>query len=183
MASCFETERLILRQWQDADIPPFADMNQSEKVMQYFPKRLTRDESQAMVDRIKQHFMDYGFGLYAVERKDTQAFIGFVGLNKVGFSIPALTHLPAPVFEIGWRLDNKHWAQGFAFEAAKVVLEAAFNQFHLDLIVSFTAKINLPSIGLMQKLGLTHQSQDDFNHPVIDVNSPLSAHVLYKKLI
>ncbi len=171
----FETKRLILREWKDEDIAPFAAMNQDPKVMEFFPATLSLDETKALVERIRQHFKTHGFGLFAVEIKETGEFIGFVGLMTPTFE----AHF-TPCVEIGWRIASAHWKQGYATEAAKMVLHMALEKYGLKEVVSFTAAINLPSIAVMKKIGLQHNPQDDFDHPRLDKAHPLSRHVLYR---
>ena len=171
----FTTKRLILREWQEQDIDAFAAMNQDPEVMRFFPSTLTFDESKGLVERIRQHFISHGFGLFAVELKKTGEFIGFVGLMIPNFPAPFM-----PCVEIGWRIAAPFWKQGYATEAAIRVLHLAFEQFGLDEVVSFTAAVNLPSIGVMEKIGLTHTVKDDFDHPKLPKDDPLLRHVLYR---
>lgn len=134
-----ESARLLLRQWRDEDLAPFADLCADPQVMRYFPAPLTRLEAAALIGRIRGHFSEHGFGLWALERLDTGAFIGLTGLLRVNFEAPF-----APAVEIGWRLDRRHWGQGYASEAAWTCLRCAFSQLHLDEVVSFTSVSNLP---------------------------------------
>ena len=80
--------RLLLRQWRDADLPEFAAMCADPQVMRYFPAPLSRSESASLIGRVREHFAEHGFGLWALERKDTGQFIGFTGLGVVGFDAP-----------------------------------------------------------------------------------------------
>jgi 3-dehydroquinate dehydratase/shikimate dehydrogenase len=169
------TERLILRKWQSSDLGPFAAMNQDPLVMEYFPATLSIEETQAFISRIKRHFIQHGFGLWAVELKDSKEFIGFVGL-----SIPTFEAHFTPCVEIGWRLGSKYWGKGFAVEAAQAVLDKAFNQYGLTDIVSFTSERNLRSIRVMEKLGMTHNPEEDFDHPKLPQDHLLARHVLYR---
>lgn len=127
-----ETHRLLLRRWRDADREPFARMNADPEVMEHFPRRLERSESDGMVDRIEAHFGEHGFGLWAVERKEDASFVGFVGLTKVGFEAPF-----TPAVEIGWRLARAAWGHGYATEAARAVCRIGFEALGLSEIVSF----------------------------------------------
>ncbi len=140
----YETERLILRQWQESDIAPFAEMNSDPEVMKYFPKILSFDETLEMYDRCKGN--KNGFGLYPAEEKISGKFIGFVGLN-----IP--THMPDSV-EIGWRLRKEFWGKGYATEAAKKWLEIGFDEYDLKEIISFTAKQNQKSQKVIKRIGI-----------------------------
>jgi len=167
--------RLLMRQWRDDDLPAFAQMCADPQVMRYFPKSLTRLESAKMIGRIRGHFAEYGFGLWALERKDTGEFIGFTGLNVVGFEADF-----TPAVEIGWRLAREHWGLGYASEAAWTVLGCGFEHVELDEIVSFTAVSNLPSQKVMQAIGMQNNPTDDFEHPNLPAGHPLRPHVLYR---
>lgn len=164
-----------MRRWHSEDREPFAEMNADPDVMRYFPAPLDRAASDAFVDRIEAGFDECGFGLWAIERLDTHAFIGFVGLSVPSFDAPF-----TPAVEIGWRLARSSWDQGFATEAALRAVEAGFEDFGLTEIVSFTAKVNTRSIAVMDRLGMTHDPVDDFDHPVLQAGHPLQRHVLYR---
>jgi len=170
-----ESARLILRQWQDDDLGEFARMCADPQVMRYFPAPLTRLESAALIGRVRGHFAEYGFGLWALERKDTGAFIGMTGLLNVGFD----AHF-TPAVEIGWRLAHRHWGLGFASEAAWTCLRCGFAQLGLHEVVSFTSRDNLPSQKVMQAIGMQADPAGDFEHPKLEPGHPLRPHVLYR---
>lgn len=168
-----ETQRLILRSWQEEDIPHLARLNNDEKVMEYFLKRLSYEETIALYNQIQEEFIASGFGAYAVEEKETGAFIGFVGLHHVTFEIDF-----APAIEILWRLLPEFWGKGYATEAATACLEYAKQELKLPEIVSFTSLPNTRSEQVMQKIGMTRVKE--FNHPLVDPTHPLYRHILYK---
>jgi RimJ/RimL family protein N-acetyltransferase len=170
-----ETERLRLRNWQLSDREPFAQLNIDPRVMEFFPKRLSREESNAMVDRIESHFSAKGFGLYAAELRSDGRFVGYIGLHTPTFE----AHF-TPCVEIGWRVSSDVWGQGLATEGARAVVRHAFQELGLDEIVSFTVPANQRSIRVMQKLGMTHDAADDFEHPNLSIGHPLRRHVLYR---
>lgn len=169
-----ETGRLILREWRDADRAPFAAMNADPEVMRFFPGTQTREQSDASADRIAEHFGKHGFGLFAVEEKVRGAFIGFTGFQVVTLDCPVQGDL-----EIGWRLARAVWRRGLAFEAASACLNWLDRASGVRRVVSMTAAINLPSRRLMEKLGLSHRPELDFDHPSIEAASPLRPHVVY----
>ncbi len=171
----YETDRLRLRHWRKSDREPFAHMNADATVMRYFPSILEPTESDALVVRIEEHFTRFGFGLWALERKSDRRFIGFTGLSTVTFDASF-----TPAVEVGWRLDRSAWGQGFATEAGAQALTVGFEEFALAEIVSITAAINLPSQAVMVRLGMTHNPKDDFHHPRLPIDSPLSQHVLFR---
>ena len=169
------TERLILRRWRDEDREPFAALNGDPVVMEHFPARLSRTESDAFVDRIEEKFDANGYGLWAVEAKDTGEFIGFVGLNPVPFE----AHF-TPALEVGWRLARAAWGNGYASEGGRASLQFAFATVGVREVVSFTSTTNVRSQAVMRRLGMTHDPADDFDHPQLPDDDRLRRHVLYR---
>ncbi|MFO0882647.1 MAG: GNAT family N-acetyltransferase [Pirellulales bacterium] len=169
-----ETARLKLRQWQASDLAPFADLNSDPRVMEHFPAPLTREESNAWVGRLKAEMAEQGWGLWAVEVKATQQFIGFVGLK-----VPKVTLPFSPCVEIGWRLVFDAWGKGYATEAAKAALQVGFEELNLTEIVSFTAVCNTRSAAVMQRIGMT-KDPHTFEHPAVVEGHHLRTHVLYR---
>lgn len=169
------TDRLRLRRWRPDDRAPFAELNADPVVMEHFPRTLSRAESDAFVDRIEDHFDRYGFGLWAVEVSDGGEFAGYVGLWPADFAAPF-----TPAVEVGWRLARRFWGRGLAPEGARVVVADGFDELGLTEIVSFTSQINTSSRRVMEKIGMSHDPDEDFDHPVLDVDSPLRRHVLYR---
>lgn len=168
------TDRLLLRRWRATDREPFARLNADPEVMRYFPASLTRKESDQLAERIDASFDEHGLGLYAVELRAGGAFIGFVGLSLASFD----AHF-TPAVEIGWRLAREAWGQGFASEAGHAVLARA-RELRLSELVSFTTRTNVPSRNVMERLGMTHCPEGDFDHPRVPLGHPLRPHVLYR---
>jgi RimJ/RimL family protein N-acetyltransferase len=168
-----ETPRLILRQWQQADIKPFSELNNDEDVMEFFPSVSTVDETMAQIDRATNHIKQHGFGFFAVERKDNSEFVGFTGLSH-----PRFESYFTPCVEIGWRLSKANWGYGFATEAAKACLQFGFETLKIDEILSFTTEHNIRSENVMKKIGMVKAGY--FEHPSIADGHPLKRHVLYK---
>ena len=139
------------------------------------PARLSPAESDLLVDRIESHFGKDGFGLYALELRQEREFIGLAGL-----SIPAFEAHFTPCVEIGWRLSVEYWGRGSATEAAGAVVRHAFESLALDALVSFTVPANIRSRRVMEKIGMTHDPADDFDHPQLPEGHPLRRHVLYR---
>jgi RimJ/RimL family protein N-acetyltransferase len=169
------TERLLLREWRDADREPFAALNADSRVMELMPGTLTRAESDALVDRIRSRWEQDGVGLWAVERRDDGAFVGFTGLARQTFEAPF-----NPAIEVGWRLAFDAWGHGYATEAARASLRFGFLDRALDEIVSFTTATNARSRAVMERIGMTRDPADDFDHPSLPVGSPIRRHVLYR---
>lgn len=170
-----ETERLILRKWKDEDLEPFSCLNADARVMEYFPRVLTCEEAKAFMDRIRRHIEKYGFGLFAVEVKESREFIGYIGL-----AIPTIETAFTPCVEIGWRLAFDHWGKGYATEGARAVLKYGFEKMGLDEILSWTVPANVRSRKIMEKIGMRQDMEGSFRHPGLSQDHPLSLHVLYR---
>ena len=168
------TARLVLRQWVDDDLAPFAALNADPEVMRHFPEPLSRSQSDRLAAQIRASLEREGWGLWAVEVPGAASFIGFVGLNKVGFE----AHF-TPAIEVGWRLDRRYWGHGYATEAGRTALAFAFGQLGCEEIVSFTATVNRRSIRVMERLRMLRDPADDFDHPTV-ADSVLRRHVLYR---
>ena len=166
------TDRLRLRHWRPEDREPFAALNADPEVRRYFPSVLDRAESDAEADRHAAGLEERGWGLWAVEVVGGDPFVGYVGLAPAPF---------VDAVEIGWRLARSVWGRGYAPEGARAVLDHAFGPaVGLDELVSFTAVANAPSRRVMEKIGMTHDPADDFDHPRIAEGHPLRRHVLYR---
>jgi ribosomal-protein-alanine N-acetyltransferase len=172
------TDRLLLRRWTDTDVVPFARMNADPDVMVHFPAALTLADTTAMVGRIHDHFEEHGYGLWAVEPLAGQPVSGFVGF--VGLAVPRFEADFMPCVEIGWRLRRDAWGRGYATEAAQAALAYGFTDLGLREIVSFTTVANLRSRAVMERLGMTHDPADDFEHPNVPETHPVRPHVLYR---
>lgn len=169
----FETERLFLRQWTPADREPFAALNADSRVMEFFPARLTRAESDAMADRCESLIEERGWGFWAAELKASREFIGFVGLHTPSAELPF-----SPCVEVGWRLSFEHWGRGLASEAARGALRVGFGSLGLREIVSFTAVENFRSRAVMERLAMVQSGT--FEHPLVPEGCSLRLHCLYR---
>lgn len=170
------TDRLLLRRWRDADRAPFAALNADPAVMEFFPDVLSAADSDQTCDRIQQTFDQYGFGLWAVEVRSSQAFIGFVGLSVPHYE----THF-TPCVEIGWRLASDHWGQGLATEGARAAMTFAEHSLRAEEIVAMTATVNVRSRRVMEKLDMVRDPADDFDHPLVPPQHRVCPHVLYRR--
>lgn len=169
------TERLLLRPWRDDDLEPFAALNADPRVMRYFPCVLKRAESDALAERIRAGLKRNSLGLLAAEVRGGARFIGFVGLSRPDYVMPF-----SPFVEIGWRLAAEHWGRGYATEAARECARWAFEDLALDELVSFTVPDNVASRRVMEKIGMRHHPDEDFDHPRVPAGHRLRRHVLYR---
>jgi RimJ/RimL family protein N-acetyltransferase len=154
---------------------PFAALNGDPRVAEHLPSTLSRAESDGLASRIEAHFERHGFGLWALEVPGVSEFAGFVGL-----AVPRFEAHFTPCVEIGWRLDPRCWGHGYATEGARAAARCAFEVLHLKEIVSFTVPANVRSRRVMEKLGMTYRSEDDFEHPALPDGHRLRRHVLYR---
>jgi RimJ/RimL family protein N-acetyltransferase len=169
------TDRLLLRAWRPEDRDAFAALNADPRVIEFLP-RMSRADSDAMVDRIERHFAQHGFGFWAVEIPGVTAFAGMLGL-----AVPRFDAHFTPCVEIGWRLGTEYWNRGYATEGARATLDYGFATLALQDVVAFTVPANVRSRRVMERLGMSHDNADDFEHPMLPRGHPLRSHVLYRK--
>jgi ribosomal-protein-alanine N-acetyltransferase len=163
------TDRLLLRRWREEDRAPFAAMNADPAVMEHFAAPLTREQSDALVDRIEAHFDEHGFGLWALEADG--GFVGFTGLVWQTYEASF-----TPALEVGWRLARSAWGHGWATEAATAAIARGLAE--VDSVVSTTARTNVRSQRVMQRLGMRRELE--FDHPRVPEGHPVRPHVLYR---
>jgi RimJ/RimL family protein N-acetyltransferase len=172
-----ETDRLIVRNWRDADRELFFEINSNETVMAFFPFRRNRADADAFFDHVRTMIEETGLGFYALETKASGETIGFCGLVRTNLE----PFMPHGTVEIGWRLAARRWGQGLITEAATALLRHGFETLQLDEIVSFAVHDNHRSTAVMQRLGMHRNPADDFDHPrVPDAKPALKRHVLYR---
>ncbi len=173
MNGILHTERLRLRHWETKDLLDCIEMNLDTEVMKYFPAILTKEQTIQFYDRVQQHFLEHGFGLYVVENTSTKEFLGYTGFMIANF-VASFT----PCVEIGWRFKKQFWGKGYATEAAKACLNYGFDTLGFDKIYSFTATPNLKSENVMKRIGMHKTGR--FSHPKIDKEHILNLHVIYE---
>ena len=168
-----ETDRLILRRWEDRDLAPYAALTADPQVMAWLGGVLDADRSAAHVEAMEDHFEDFGYGRYVLERKADGAFLGYAGVARIW------PGLPVTGAEAGWRLARAHWGQGYATEAARAAIGEALNRFGLPEVLAFTAETNLRSQAVMDRLALARDPVRDFDHPQLPPGDPLRRHIVY----
>lgn len=169
----FKSERLGFRNWLDSDLPIFIEMCADVEVMKYFTRTRTAKEAEGMVKHIQKHMTESSTFWYAVDRLDTDSFIGFIGFWEVTYEADF-----TPCIEIGWRLRKEAWNKGFATEGALACLQYGFQTLQLDEVISMTTIPNKPSENVMKKIGM--RKVGEFDHPKIEAGHRLRKHVLYK---
>ncbi|MFY0686853.1 MAG: GNAT family N-acetyltransferase [Cyclobacteriaceae bacterium] len=172
----FHTDRMGFRNWQDRDLKPFIEMNLDQHVMEFFPSLMSESASREAVANQKKLITQEGYGFYAVDKLETQEFVGFIGFKKVNFEA-----FFTPAYEIGWRLATRFWGNGYATEGALKCLDIAKSKFGLLEMHSFTTWNNVRSQRVMEKIGM--EKIGAFEHPSLAADSTLRNHVLYLKIL
>ncbi|MEB7837502.1 GNAT family N-acetyltransferase [Staphylococcus xylosus] len=177
MTVYIETERLRLRDWREEDLLPFQQMNANQQVRRYFPSLLSYRRSEHDMNKMDEVISKYNIGLFAVELKETNGWLGFIGLNYVPKE-SKYTFDELPFYEIGWRLIPEVWGNGFATEGAEAILKYAKSQ-GLEEVYAFTSENNAASRKVMEKIGM--KLYDYFEYPNLSKYHPLKRHVRYHK--
>ena len=169
-----ETPRLRLRHWHDDDLELLARLCADPEVMRYYPAQMSRDGCAALMVRSRLHVVRHGVGLWALERKDSGAFIGYCGLA------PCSLPVPTAALELLWAVACDQWGQGLVHEAAQAVLDCAFGELGLPEVVACAAQINEPARQLLEGLGMRAECATSFGHPDLASEHPLHPQVLYR---
>mgnify|MGYP001060564406 CR=1 FL=1 len=154
----FTSKRLGFRNWVDDDIPKMTKISANPKVMRFFPSVASPVQTQKFVLKMQHLCNDKKFCYFAVDRLEDATFIGFIGLCEQSYVAPF-----TPCIDIGWRLDESFWGNGYATEGAEACLKYAFNQLNIPKIYAIASEINRPSIRVMEKIGMTKNCT--FEHP------------------
>jgi RimJ/RimL family protein N-acetyltransferase len=170
-----ETERLSLRPWRDADRAPYLSLCRSQQVMACLGGPSTDAQVDASLVRMRASQERNGFCFWAIERRSDNAFLGFCGLK---IADTAGTPIEDEI-EIGWRLDEPHWGQGYAREAAQATLRWAWDRLAAPRVIAMTVPANRRSWGLMERIGMKRRAELDFGHPAFPENHPLHRHIVY----
>ena len=168
-----ETDRLVLRDWRDSDLAPWAALNADPAVREHLGPPITTEQAAASIRSFQEVLDRLGYGFWAVEVRASGEFIGFTGLDDVD------DVMPFTGVEAGWRLARSAWGHGYATEAARAVLDHGFTTVGLDEILAITATTNARSQAVMRRLGMTHDPAEDFDHPEVP-EGPLRRHVIYR---
>lgn len=168
----FQSERLGFRNWVAADIPKMAKINANPVVMKYFPSKATEAQTEDFIKKMQDQYMEKGYCYFAVDRLSDGEFIGFIGLSYQTFEADF-----TPCVDVGWRLDDAHWGNGYATEGAKSCLDYGFNILKIKTIKALCPIVNLPSENVMKKLGM--QKVKYFKHSKLGDFPALEECVLY----
>ncbi len=168
-----ETERLTLRPWRDEDGPEFVRVTNTPAVMAHLGGVQDPDLLATSAERQQRMQGERGHCFWIVERRSDRALLGFCGLQ------PGSVATIAGEIEIGWRLREDAWGQGYAKEAAFASLAWGWANLDTPRIVAITVPANTASWGLMERLGMRRRADLDFGHPSFAPGHPLHRHITY----
>jgi [ribosomal protein S5]-alanine N-acetyltransferase len=141
------TRRLVIREFADRDLDPYAAMLGDPETMRYYPRPYTREEARGFVERNAARYLANGLGVWVLEDRESGVFVGDCGLAV------SLVEGIAEV-EIMWHVVRERWRQGIATEAATAVRDYAFSALGLRRLISLVRPVNTPSRGVAEKLGM-----------------------------
>jgi|TARA_R100000049_G_C1955094_1_gene107930 RimJ/RimL family protein N-acetyltransferase len=162
-----QTDRLVLRDWREEDWPRFWEGTNTPAVMRWLGGVCDADKRAGAQDRLLGYERDHGHTFWAVERNADGAILGFCGLKRCNQAGG-----PIGMMEVGWRLREDAWGQGYAKEAASASLDLAFERFDADEVVALTVARNTASWGLMVRLGMQRREDLDFPNAEFDSEDP-----------
>lgn len=172
-----ETDRLILREWGEGDADRFYKVMNTPTVMRWLGGLQSPEEWSAAHERILGYQRDFGFTFWIIERKADGAMLGFCGLKRA--NAPGASAISGD-FEVGWRLREDAWGQGYAKEAAIASLDLGFGRFRAPYVIAMTALRNLPSQGLMKRLGMDRRADLDFVHEGFPSDSIVNPQIIFR---
>ena len=169
----YTSERLGFRNWSLTDLEQLSAMNSDPKVMEFFPKVYSKEESKDFILRMQSHFNKYDYCYFAVDHLIDKEFIGFIGLCFQDYEA-----FFTPCVDIGWRLKKSSWNAGYATEGALATLDYAFNKLSLESVYSIAPEINLKSQKIMRKIGMKKLGL--FKHSKLKETPNLQTCVVYE---
>lgn len=172
----FETERLIIRNYRHEDRPIFAAIMGNPKARIYHRSVVSRAESDDFIDRQIETLGNLGCGYAVVERKSDGVVVGEVGMRPVPDYLPFSQDVR---FDIGWQLEPRFVGMGYASEAAMGWLRHTAAQRQANEVIAYTATLNVPSVSVMKRTGMTHDPSKDFDHPKAPKGHRLRPQIVY----
>lgn len=168
----FQSKRLGFRTWQDSDLPSLSAINSDPEVMKFFPSIPSSEDTWNFIQRMQLQYAENGFCYYATELLETGDLVGFIGMARQDYEADF-----APCVDIGWRLGESYWGKGFASEGALACIAYAFDTLEIHELLSVAPCINLPSIRVMEKIGMSKVKE--FNHSLLQDYPVLEPCALY----
>ena len=171
-----ETERLILRDWREDDFGALHALCTCPQVMATIGPLHDAEKTRGLLARLQERTARDGHTFWAMERREDGAMLGFCGLKRANAPGAEPVH---GEMEIGWRLREEAWGQGYAREAATASLDLAFDRFGAARVIAFTAAGNAPSQTLMTRLGMRHWPEHDYLDGRFPADAPPNPQVTF----
>ena len=169
----FTSERLGFRNWHSSDLDNMFELNQDKEVMKYFPTLQDRETTSTFIQRMQEQYLEYSYCYFAVEKLANKEFLGFIGISNQDYGEEL-----GKFVDIGWRLKQTAWGNGYATEGAKECLKWAKTTIGLTEIYAVAPAINEPSIHVMRKIGM--HPVKEFVHPKLLDYNKIKQCVLYQ---
>ena len=163
-----DTARLTLRDWREEDWPEFWRVTNTPAVMRWLGGVADEAGRAAARARLESYRAEHGHTFWVVEHREDGALLGFCGLKRSN-----QTGGPQGMMEVGWRLREDAWGQGYAKEAAAAALDLAFGPFGAEEVIALTVERNRTSWGLMLRLGMERREDLDFASGEFDAEKPV----------
>jgi len=164
-----ETERLILRDIRLEDLEGMFALDSNPNVHKYLGKKpiKTKAEAQQNIEKILHQYKTLGIGRFAVIEKASNQFIGWSGLKFNTGAKEALGD-KKEFYDVGYRLIERFWNKGFAYESAIASLNYGFKELKLNTIVGAAETGNIASNKILKKIGLNYKEQFPFENEMIN---------------
>ncbi|WP_343663980.1 GNAT family N-acetyltransferase [Chryseobacterium mucoviscidosis] len=156
-----ETQRLILRKFEETDAERLFLLDSDPEVMKYIgiPPLSDITESENVIKMIQQQYLDNGVGRLAVIEKETGLLIGWSGLKLITQEINGYNN----IYDLGYRFIPEYWGKGYALESAKASLDFGFNDLKAETIYAHAHSENEGSNHILRKLGF--EKTGEFTEP------------------
>ena len=147
-----ETDRFLLREMLPSDIDGMFELDSDPEVHKYLGNNPVSNRAQIVdtINFVRQQYMDYGIGRWAIIDKKTNEFMGWSGLKFV----TELTNKHQNYYDLGYRLIRKYWRKGIATETAMIALDYAFNVLNVEAVYAAASIENIGSNKILQRIGL-----------------------------
>ena len=147
-----ETNRLILKPLESSHAKDFFEMDKNPNVHKYLWNIpvMKIDESIKIIESVHKQYIENKIGRFAIHLKTNNAFVGWAGIK---FNTEIVNH-KTNFFDIGYRLDEKYWGNGYATEASIACMKYGFDVMKIPKMEAAAHKDNIASNKILEKIGL-----------------------------
>jgi RimJ/RimL family protein N-acetyltransferase len=168
-----ETDRLLMREFLFEDAEGLFEMDKNPNVHKYLGNDPVKsiDHVTGYIENVRNQYVKNGIGRFSVVLKETNEVIGWAGIKFI--TEPENNYIN--FYDIGYRLQEKHWGKGYGYEAAKAWLDYGFNAMKIQTMYSSAHIDNTGSNAILKKLGMQQNGKfyyDDFLCNWYELNNP-----------